>query len=172
VDVAAHYRRLVQLGRDGFVAAAAPAALVRTNVLAVGDDSGAITLTLDDDLDAQTVAVSKIDLDGDSAGELEIHPLAKKAGASFADRITIGRTSNNDVTIVDHSVSRLHAYVRKADKGWVVADAGSKNGSWLRGEPLEARKERPIESRAILRLGDIELTFYVAADLYAALGGR
>jgi pSer/pThr/pTyr-binding forkhead associated (FHA) protein len=53
-----------------------------------------------------------------------------------------------------------------------VADAGSKNGSWLRGEPLEARKERPIESRAILRLGDIELTFYVAADLYAALGGR
>ncbi len=56
-------------------------------------------------------------------------PLAKKPGASFADRITIGRTPNNDVVIDDSSVSRFHAYVRRAGDAWSVADAGSKNGS-------------------------------------------
>jgi len=34
-------------------------------------------------------------------------PLTKKPGASFPDRITIGRTPNNDIVIVDHSVSRF-----------------------------------------------------------------
>jgi len=48
---------------------------------------------------------------------MEIYPLAKKPGASFRDRITIGRTSNNDVVIVDHSVSRLHGYVRERMAG-------------------------------------------------------
>src|ERR1041385_1353836 len=107
------------------------------------------------------------------AGEIqmEVYPLAKKPGASFPDRITIGRTSNNDVVIADHSVSRLHAYVRRLGDVWVVADGGTKNGSWLRGEALEPRRERPIVSRAILRLGDVDLTFYLAADLFAALGG-
>ena len=45
--------------------------------------------------------------------ELEIFPLTKKPGASFPDRITIGRTANNDIVIADTSVSRLHAYVRR-----------------------------------------------------------
>jgi DNA ligase (NAD+) len=51
--------------------------------------------------------------------------------AIFPDRITIGRTSNNDVVINDSSVSRLHAYVRREGDKWVVADAGSKNGTKL-----------------------------------------
>ena len=159
----------MQLGRDEFLAAAAPAALVRAHG-GPGDDDhgGAITLTLDEDVDA-TRPHGKELAPGD--GAVEVFPLMKKAGASFPDRITIGRTSNNDITIVDHSVSRLHAYVRKTDKGWVVADAGSKNGSWLRGEPLDARKEKLLTSREILRFGDIELTFYVATDLFGALGG-
>lgn len=104
--------------------------------------------------------------------ELELFPLIKKPGASFPDRITIGRTSNNDIAIADTSVSRLHAYVRRDGKEWVVADAGSKNGSWLRGARLEARKEQRLMSRALLRIGEIDLTFYVANDLFAALGGR
>ena len=54
---------------------------------------------------------------------------------------------------------------------WLVADAGSKNGSWLDSETLTPRKERALTSRAVLRIGDVDLTFYVASDLYSALGG-
>jgi hypothetical protein len=172
MNAAAQYRQLVQLGRDEFLAAAAPAALVRYRAaLAPAAMTGAATLTIDGDHQAdgeETLPHGK-DLPDDV--DLEVYPLTKKPGASFPDRITIGRTTNNDVVVPDTSVSRLHAYVRRDPAGWVVVDAGSKNGSWLRGEPLEARKDRALASRAVLRLGDVELTFYTAADLYGALGG-
>ena len=80
-------------------------------------------------------------------------------------------SSRNDIAIVDHSVSRFHAYVRQQAAGWVVADAGSKNGSWLRGGALEARREQLLPSKVVLRLGEVDLTFYVASDLFDALGG-
>ena len=117
----------------------------------------------------ETMPIGKVTL-GDVVN-MEIYPLVKKAGASFPDRITIGRTSNNDIVVADASISRLHAYVRRDGKQWVVADGGSKNGSWLKGSTLEARRERPLESRSVLRIGDVDLTFYLAADLYSVLGG-
>ena len=174
MDASAHYRQLIKLGRDEFLAAAAPAALVRYRGESSGGDGGR-TLTLDHDGEGsidETLPMDGLGSFSITDIDMAIHPLLKKAGASFPDRITIGRTSNNDLAIADHSISRLHAYLRSQGTGWVVADAGSKNGSWLRGEPLEPRKEKPIRSREVLRLGDVDLTFYLAIDLYQVLGGR
>lgn len=167
MDVAAHYRQLVELGRDEFLASAAPAALVRYRTEESPEFSGLTTLTLDETVDESTLPIGKELPDGHVA--VEIYPLAKKPGASFADRITIGRTPNNDIAINDHSVSRLHAYVRLDGERWVVADAGSKNGSWMRGKALEPRKEQPMQSHAIVRIGEVDLTFFTAADLYESL---
>ena len=175
MDASGHYRQLLQLGRDEFLAAAAPAALVRYR--RDGDElaaSGATTLTIDDDpedADDEVEETMPHGKDLPDTIELEVYPLTKKVGASFPDRITIGRTANNDIVIPDTSVSRLHAYVRRDGASWLVADGGSKNGSWLRGATLEPRREHPLVSRAVLKLGDVDLTFYVAADLFAALGG-
>ncbi len=176
MDAAAQYRQLLQLGRDEFLAAAAPAALVRfrTDEFADQINSGLHTLTIDEDVefgDDNPEATRPHGKDLPEGVDLQIFPLVKKPGASFPDRITMGRTSNNDVVIPDTSVSRLHAYVRRDGKNWVVADAGSKNGSWLRGIQLEPRREQALTSRTVLRLGDVDLTFYLAADLYTALGG-
>jgi Inner membrane component of T3SS, cytoplasmic domain len=171
VDQAAHYRNLAALGRDEFLASAAPAAFVRFRALDIPQDVPESTLSLDEDVEEveETMPVGKVSL-GDVV-HMEIYPLVKKPGASFPDRITIGRTSNNDIVIADASISRLHAYVRREGKQWAVADGGSKNGSWLKGQTLEARRERTLDSRAVLRLGDVDLTFYLATDLYAMLGG-
>lgn len=180
MDATAHYRNLAKLGRDEFLAAAAPAALVRYTVgRAHGlSDAGptmqverAATASLDEDEPAETIVQQVRIPTSPPVGEIEIYPLAKKPGASFPDRITIGRTANNDIVITDQSISRLHAYVKSAANGWVVADAGSKNGSWLDQASLEARKEKPIDTKNLLRLGDIDLQFLLARDLYAALGG-
>ena len=173
MDAAAHYRQLLRLGRDEFLASAAPAALVRYRALDQAIVTGSHTLTVDTDFpdDAEVDGTLPYGKELPPETDLEVYPLAKKAGASFADRITIGRTLNNDVVINDSSVSRLHAYIRRDGAGWIVADAGSKNGSWLRGSRLEARRELAIPSRAVLRLGEVDLTFYTAADLFAALGG-
>jgi len=166
MDAADHYRQLIKLGRDEFLAAAAPAALVRLHGEASERSNPAYSLdeaSIDETLPIGSFSLTDIDM--------AVHPLLKRAGAAHGDRITIGRTSNNDVSIPDHSISRLHAYVRRNGDRWVVADAGSKNGSWLRGEPLEPRKERELHSREVLRLGDVDLTFYLAADLFQVLGG-
>jgi hypothetical protein len=174
VNAAAQYRQLLSLGREGFLASAAAAALVHyapTPSIATGNEAGALTQD-EETLDESAALARPAARDQPEPPGLELFPLAKKPGASFPDRITIGRTSNNDVVIVDTSVSRLHAYVRRVGDAWSVADAGSKNGSWLRGEKLEARREKPLMSRAIVRFGEIDLTFYVAADLFAALGGQ
>lgn len=161
----------MQLGREEFLAAAAPAALVRRRSdRDSGPDSGVHTLTLSIDQEIEETLPHGREFPL-VPSELEVYPLTKKAGASFPDRITIGRTGNNDVVIADASVSRLHAYVRRDGAEWLVADAGSKNGSWLDGDPLVARKERPLPSRAVLRLGDVDFTFYLAEDLFDALGG-
>ncbi len=61
--------------------------------------------------------------------ELEVYPLTKKPGASFPDRITIGRTAEQRHRDRRH-LGVAAPRVRRADaNGWVVADAGSKNGS-------------------------------------------
>ena len=100
---------------------------------------------------------------------IEVYPLIKKPGASFADMITIGRTPNNDVVLRDVTVSRFHAYFRQRADKWLMADAGSRNGSALAGVALEARRERDISSGAAVRIGDFELTFFPAAQLFEVL---
>lgn len=151
------------------MASAAPAALIRhRRDFDEVPHSGVHTLTIDQEIE-ETLPHGRES--PTVMSNLELFPLTKKPGASFPDRITIGRTANNDIVIADSSVSRLHAYVRRDANRWVLADAGSKNGSWLAGKTLVARKELPLDSKVDLRLGDVDLTFYLASDLFTALGG-
>ena len=192
MDAAAHYRHLLGLGREDFLAAAAPAVLVRYCTTGTTGTTGApgpdpgqaggatLTMTLDQDEQVAGEAATEGVTEGvdetmphgkftPEPAQMELYPLAKKPGASFRDRITIGRTSNNDVVIADHSVSRLHAYIRQP-AGWVVADAGSKNGSWLDGVVLEPRKEATLAPGATVRFGDVQLSFYRSEDLFNLMG--
>jgi hypothetical protein len=191
MDAAAHYRHLLGLGREEFLAAAAPAVLVRHRAAApdptrAGTTTPTMTLDLPFDRpvdhrigppagahEDRGEAVDEAMLHGKFIpvpAAIELFPLAKKPGASFPDRITIGRTSNNDVVIADASVSRLHAYVRGRDP-WVVADAGSKNGSWLDGVVLAPRRETALAPGAAIRFGDVQLAFYRSEDLFELMGG-
>jgi len=169
VDQADRYRQLALLGKDVFLASAAPAALIRRRA----DDSEVLDRTGsgDKDLDAETQVAAAVGRRR-APGGIEVFPLAKKPGASFPDMITIGRTANNDIVLRDVTVSRLHAFFRRRDDRWVVADAGSKNGTAVEGEPLLPRRERDVGSGTGVRIGDLELTFYTAVELFAVLSGK
>jgi hypothetical protein len=166
VDPADHYLGLVKLGRDVFMASAAPAVLVRQRrdtLTTPADDARESSV----DLLHETLVA---DADGARAGRrLEIYPLVKKPNAPFPDMITIGRTPNNDVVLRDATVSRLHAFFRSRDEGWRIADGGSKNGTFLDGAPLAPRREREVASGQLVKLGDLELTFYTAEELFKML---
>jgi len=168
VDQADRYRQLALLGKDAFLATAAPAALVRRR----NEDSADADLDMPSgELDAETQVAAQVTQRRHPSG-IEVYPLAKKPGASFPDMITIGRTANNDVVLRDVTVSRLHAFFRHRDHRWMLADAGSKNGTSVDGDALPPRRERDVQSGTPIRIGDLELTFYSATDLFDLLGGR
>ena len=69
-------------------------------------------------------------------------------GQSFdfhKDTIYIGRASDNDVQIRDKSVSRKHLKIIKRDDKYFISDLGSKNGTFVHGEPLSPNTEIEIE---------------------------
>jgi FHA domain-containing protein len=171
VDQSEHYYQLLALGREAFLREAAPAALVRKR-RRPSSAGGVSPRTTDEEGDTM---VGQLEPTGvrllPATGALEVFPLVKKRGAPFADMITVGRTANNDVVIDDVTVSRFHAFFRHKDGRWVVADSGSKNGTTMEGQKLEARKERPIDSGSVIKLGDVSTTFHLAASLFEVLSG-
>ena len=84
--------------------------------------------------------------------------------------ISIGRTSDNDVSINDYAVSRRHARLRHlAEVGYIIEDLGSRNGTALNGRWLEPRQQTPISSGQALRFGRLGFTFLNAEDFHTFL---
>jgi len=75
--------------------------------------------------------------------------------------IMLGRTSNNDIVINDASVSRFHAVLLLDEKsgGWTIGDAGSSNGTFVRGERLKALQRVPLGEDEAIVLGSVPLRF-------------
>ena len=172
MDAAAHYKGLVRLGRQEFLAAAAPAVLLRHVLHAWPPPTPVVAPITEMLAEDESTAPVHVHTPPPRITEVEVYPLVKKPGAAFPGMITVGRTGNNDVVLPNHSISRLHLYVTQRDGLWWAADAGSKNGSWLAGERMTARKEVRLLPSATLRLGELLLTFHLAADAYHALGGQ
>jgi hypothetical protein len=64
---------------------------------------------------------------------------------------TIGRSSDNDFTIDDASVSRHHAKIIQTASGIVICDNGSSNGTFINGNRIN--QESPLKKNDILKLG-------------------
>jgi len=77
------------------------------------------------------------------------------------DRVTIGRGSENDLTLSDprRIVSAEHAEVRKAGSTYQLIDRGSKNFTYLRGERLRAGEPHDLDSGDVFRVGNFEIEF-------------
>ncbi|MFO0568808.1 MAG: sigma 54-interacting transcriptional regulator [Polyangiaceae bacterium] len=72
-------------------------------------------------------------------------------------KFVIGRGERADIRIDHASVSREHALVEVADDGCFLTDLGSKNGTRVRGTPLEARERVPLPPGVLAELGEIAL---------------
>ncbi|MCY1042265.1 FHA domain-containing protein [Corallococcus sp. bb12-1] len=103
-----------------------------------------------------------------------VFPLLKSTGNAFGRGITVGRTGNNDVVLDDGSVSRFHAWFARdaGEAGFLLTDAGSKNGSYVMGERLLARKPTPVGDGMRLRFGQVEVSFYTPGAFARLLAKR
>jgi hypothetical protein len=85
-----------------------------------------------------------------------MHPLLEETS-------TIGRTPVNSIVLTDGSVSARHARVDRTADGFVIEDAGSRNGTYVNSEKLSGK--RLLADGDLVRLGKIILTFNLASDL-------
>ena len=73
--------------------------------------------------------------------------------------LTIGRSRHNDIRLKDSGVSKRHATIRSTERGWVIADLGSTNGTQLNGKQLPAHKPFPWRSGQIVRIAKYEFEY-------------
>jgi len=71
--------------------------------------------------------------------------------------ITIGRSDDADVRIVDRFASGIHARVHTRGNAYFVEDLESTNGTYLNGADL--RGEAPLNDLDEIRIGDTEFRF-------------
>ena len=71
--------------------------------------------------------------------------------------VNIGRTSENDLVLHDHGVSRRHARILLRDEKYYVADMGSSNGTVLNGNRLPG--EQQLRDGDKIGVGPVEFTF-------------
>lgn len=85
--------------------------------------------------------------------------LSVHGGPSLAlgEVAALGRAADSDLVIADPLVSGRHAEVRSIGDGYVLADAGSRNGTFLNDGQVMA--PTPLADGDVIRLGDATLTF-------------
>jgi len=82
-------------------------------------------------------------------------PLVFKPGGR---RLNVGRASDNDLTLNDTSVSKIHAALLMTAEGTLlVADTGSTNGTYLNGRRISYGESRLIEDGDVVGFGDVEV---------------
>jgi len=84
---------------------------------------------------------------------------------SGSGAISVGRTARADVVIPDGSLTRVQAFFRRDGDRFMLADAASKNGTWLDGQPVPSWSSQTwveVPSGARVRFGDLHMTFLTA----------
>lgn len=102
---------------------------------------------------------------------LTVHPPDEAAivrTVPAGDVLRIGRGADCGLRVVHPSVSRTHAELRYRRDGWQLRDLGSKNGSYVDGQRLDAEREHALERPAWLRFGDVYCEFVLFGEDAAA----
>ncbi len=84
----------------------------------------------------------------------------KRIEMAFADgqRSSVGRTKENDLSIDDASVSKIHAaFVLGSERQLMVADTGSTNGTFINGQRIAYGKAIPLNDGDKLKFGTVEV---------------
>jgi len=84
-------------------------------------------------------------------------PLTFKPGGK---RLNVGRASDNDLSLNETSVSKIHATLLLNNEGTLlVADTGSTNGTYINGRRITYGEARQIELGDVVSFGDVEVRF-------------
>lgn len=92
------------------------------------------------------------------------NPFEKLLVTKEGDRLTVGRTKENNLPLDDPSLSKYHASLLLDREGRLqVADTGSTNGTFVNGERIAYGKAVAVTARDKVRFGLVETTFELSA---------
>ena len=115
----------------------------------------------------QTMVMNKVAAPGKAGGEALTMALKLGPGQTA---LMLGRGENVDLPINDATLSRSHlAFAPSSSGGWAVTDQGSSNGSWVDERKLGAAIPIPLRDGAHIQAGQVYLTFYEVAGLFARI---
>ncbi|MEK7704634.1 MAG: FHA domain-containing protein [Myxococcota bacterium] len=160
---------VASVSRDAFAAAQAGPYLLRQ--LAAADDTPQWTFK------TQTLPSHSVERFREIAHAGSVVPealsgyealaIVKSASNPWPNRISLGRARNNDIVILDPSISKLHAHFVRNEQGvMTVADVGSSNGTQVRGQPLTRGQVAELTSGDTVVFGAVSLRYYDAHGLY------
>jgi hypothetical protein len=86
--------------------------------------------------------------------------------------LTLGRGEDNDICIMDATVSRQHLRLEFKDQRWHAQPLAGHGGVSVSGVPLELERWHRLERQQKLKLGGVELTFLDASDLSARVNAE
>jgi phage terminase large subunit-like protein len=99
-----------------------------------------------------------------------VFPLAKAANAPSGP-VLVGRTSENDVSIPEYSISKRHCAFELRDGSMAVFDCGSTNGTLLNGTKIEAGASIPLCGGEIITMGRFTFVYETAAGFLEFVSG-
>jgi hypothetical protein len=86
------------------------------------------------------------------------------------ERVTLGRSPDCDIVLLERQVSRYHVRVERDKEGFLLRDLGSKNGTMVNGEPVRGQPYRLRDGDEIVLAASVRLGF-VAGDATLPLEG-
>jgi pSer/pThr/pTyr-binding forkhead associated (FHA) protein len=98
--------------------------------------------------------------------DFAVFPVTKAPDNPWPERISVGRARNNDVTLADGSVSKLHAHFKLSDSAVSVVDAGSRNGTRINARTVAEGEEVRVRVGDTVTFGRVQLTLLDAEALY------
>lgn len=97
-------------------------------------------------------------------------PLRKTTRNNIINRITVGRSGDNDIIVSDKTVSKKHGWFFPPNKKcqfWRFADNGSTNGSSINLNGVSPKVSMNIVSGDEIHLGNVKIMFLHPEDAYS-----
>lgn len=124
-----------------------------------------VVLPVDNAATAVEAEDEAIEIDTNASFTLNGEKVIRRLHFVSGNRISIGRTKENELAIDDPSVSKFHAsMVLGTDCRYVLADTGSTNGTFVNGERISYGKSVRLRSSDVIRFGNVEVAFDLKAE--------
>jgi hypothetical protein len=102
--------------------------------------------------------------------DITFYPLRSRPSSPSPERLSVGRSRDNDVVLQHPSVSKVHAHLVQKGGQWQLTDAESKNGTFMNFRPAPRGEGLPVRDRAIIKFGSMSCTVLMSSgELYDAL---